>query len=75
VSSPLPTHGQHNPGGTRLVHLLLDLCGEADGGHDAVAKLLVHDCFVGIPIVLHNLVEAVYQGLDGRLVAPTEVSV
>lgn len=65
VNSPLAPPGNDNPGVTLLINLLLDLGAEADGAHDTVAKLLVQDGLVGIPVVLDDLVEAVDERLDG----------
>lgn len=61
---PFPLHRDHHPRSASLILLLFHRRGEADGAHDAVAKLLVHDCLVGVAVVLHNLVQSIYEGLD-----------
>lgn len=63
--SPLAPPGNDDPGIPLLVDLLLDICAEADGAHDTVAKLLVQDGLVGVPVVLDDLVQAVDERLDG----------
>ena len=37
-----------------------------NGTHDPIAKLLVQHRFIRIPIILHNLIQAVDQRLSGR---------
>ena len=49
-----------------MVYLLLNLRGEGNGTHDAVAELLVYDALEGVPVVLDDLIQAVDQGLHGR---------
>ena len=39
--------------------------GEVDGAHDAVAEFLVDDCLQGHVVDLHDLVEAVVEGVGG----------
>lgn len=63
--SPLPPPGDDHPRGAVLVDLLLHLGAEADGAHDAVAKLLVQDGLVRVAVVLDDLVQAVDERLDG----------
>lgn len=63
--SPLAPPGDDDPRGAVLVDLLLHLGAEADGAHDAVAKLLVEDGLVRVAVVLDDLVQAVDERLDG----------
>jgi hypothetical protein len=49
-----------------LIRLLLDLCAETDRTHNTIPKLLIDNTLVSVPIVLHNLIQPVDQGLAGR---------
>lgn len=63
---PFPSQGDDSPIIPILIRLLLHLSRERDSAHDPIAKLLVQDRLVRIPIVLHNLIQPVDQGLFGR---------
>ena len=64
-NSPLPPQRNNGPIIPLLIRLLLDLGAEANGAHDAIAKLLIQHRLVRVAVVLHDLVEAVDQRLDG----------
>lgn len=49
-----------------LVHLLVHRRAKGNRAHDAIAKLFINHRLVRIAVVLHNLVEAVDERLDGR---------
>lgn len=63
---PFALQSNHHPRGAGLVNLLIDRCVEADSAHDPISELLIHDGLVCVAVVLHDLVEPVDQGLDGR---------
>ena len=63
---PFSPKGDDHPGGASLVNFFVNSGVEADGAHDTVAKLLVHDGLESVAIVLDNLIQTVDQGLDWR---------
>lgn len=63
---PLSLEGDDHPRGASLVDFFVNGSVEADGAHDSVAKLLVHDSLEGIAIVLDDFVQTVDQGLNWR---------
>jgi hypothetical protein len=65
VYIPLATESDLDPL-SLLVGLLLHLSAERDRTHDTIAELLVDHTLVGISVVLHNLVQSVYQWLARR---------
>lgn len=76
-NSPFPPHGNNRPVIPLVVRLLLHVRRERDGAHNTVPELLVHHRLVRIPVVLHDLVQAVDQRLARRHVhraAPVRVA-
>lgn len=66
IAIPFALHCDHNPRRSVLIDFFVDLGVEADGAHDSVTELLVHDSLVGVAVVLHDLVEPVDEWLDRR---------
>ena len=66
TESNIPFPSQRNNGPFPLViRLLLHLCTKANRAHDPIPKFLVQHCLVCKPIILHNLIYAVYQRVLG----------
>lgn len=63
--SPFSPPRDHDPRGTILINLLLNLCAKANRTHNTIPKLLIQNRLVRIPVVLDDLVQPVDQGLNG----------
>lgn len=73
-NSPLPPQRNNSPLGPFIVHLLLDLRTKANSTHDPIPEFLVQHRLIRVPIILHNLIQAVYQRL-GRGHGPRAAAV
>lgn len=63
---PFSTKSNNSPVITILINLLLNLRRERDSTHNPISKFLIENRFVGITIILHNLIQSVDEGLLGR---------
>lgn len=63
---PFPSQGDDRPVVPIFVRFFLHLGRKSDSTHDSVPKFLIQYGLVRIPVILHNLVDAVDQWLLGR---------
>jgi hypothetical protein len=65
-NSPLPPQRNNRPRRPTLIHLLLHLRTKRNRAHNPIPKLLIQDRLIRIPIILHNLIQAVNQRFHRR---------
>lgn len=65
-NSPFAPESDNSPIIPIRIRLLLHLGRKRNSTHDPIPKLLVENRLVRIPVILHNLVQPVDQGLLGR---------
>ena len=65
-NSPLPSHRNHRIRIPLLIHLLLHITTKTNRTHDPIPKLLIHHGLIRVAIVLHDLVQSVYQRFHRR---------
>jgi hypothetical protein len=56
LHSPFPSQSDNGPVIAVGISLLLNLCRERNGTHNAVAEFLIEHCLVRVSIVLYNLI-------------------